>query len=144
MHWKTCPVFYRFLKKFSFPLETFKKLFESKKFSFYKGPSINDIAHFLKIFDPSLPLVTHFTKYAYGVTSLFGRSPKWVTSFMDGPKQCVLFQNYYNHFHIFTPCVTAIGMVLPGLSKVSRHAHIFFALVFFKGAVHLYFASLVS
>ena len=30
---------------------------------------------FFKIFDPSLPLVTHFIKYAYGVTSPFGRCP---------------------------------------------------------------------
>ena len=44
--------------------------------------SIKDVTHFFEIFYPSLPLVTHFTKYAYGVTSPFG---KWVTSFMDGP-----------------------------------------------------------
>ena len=40
-----------------------------------KGSSINDVTHFLRFLTPSLPLVTHFTKYAYGVTSLFGRSP---------------------------------------------------------------------
>ena len=43
---------------------------------------------FFEIIDPSLPLVTHFTKYSYGVTSPFGRSPlppKWVMSFIDGP-----------------------------------------------------------
>ena len=28
-----------------------------------------------EIFGPSLPLVTHITKYVYGVTSPFGRSP---------------------------------------------------------------------
>ena len=35
----------------------------------HKGPSINDLTHFLYIFDPSLPLVTRFTKETYGVTS---------------------------------------------------------------------------
>ena len=30
---------------------------------------------FFDIFDPSLPLVTHFTIYDYGVKSLFGRCP---------------------------------------------------------------------
>ena len=27
-----------------------------------RGPSINDASHFFEIFEPSLPLVTHFTK----------------------------------------------------------------------------------
>ena len=54
---------------------------------YYRGPHINDINHF-EIFDPSLPLDTHFTKYSNGVSSPFGRSylpPKWMTSFMVSP-----------------------------------------------------------
>ena len=39
-----------------------------------RGLSINDGNPFFEIFDPSLPLVTHFTKWAYGVMSPFGRS----------------------------------------------------------------------
>ena len=27
----------------------------------YMGPSINDVTHFFEIFDPSLPLIAHFT-----------------------------------------------------------------------------------
>ena len=52
-----------------------------------KGPSIINVTHFLRFLTPPFPLVTHFTKQAYGVTSPFGRSlltSKWVTSFMDG------------------------------------------------------------
>ena len=58
------------------------------KFAEKQAQSINDVAFFFEIIDPSLPLVTHFTKQAYGVTSPFGRSPlppKWVMSFIDGP-----------------------------------------------------------
>ena len=41
---------------------------------FYKGAIYKWWYHpFFEIFDPSLPLVTHFT--TYGVTSAFGRSP---------------------------------------------------------------------
>ena len=39
------------------------------------GSSINEVNHFLRFLTHPFPLVTHFTKYAYGVTSLFGRSP---------------------------------------------------------------------
>ena len=38
------------------------------------GPSIM-MSPFFEIFDTSLPLVTHFSKLTYGVTSPFGRSP---------------------------------------------------------------------
>ena len=50
--------------------------------------SINDVTHFLRFLTPPFPLVTHFIKQAYEVTSPFGRSPsppKWVTLFMDSP-----------------------------------------------------------
>ena len=41
-----------------------------------KGSSINIWRHsFFEIFDLSLPLVTHFTKKASGVTSTFGTTP---------------------------------------------------------------------
>ena len=39
------------------------------------GAFINDVAQFLRFLTRSLPLVTHFTKKAYGVMSAFGRSP---------------------------------------------------------------------
>ena len=54
---------------------------------------------FLKIFDPSLILVTHFTKWAYGVTSTFSRSPlpfKWLTSFIDSPQH--IFLKFFSEY----------------------------------------------
>ena len=39
------------------------------------GPSVHKWRHpFFEIFDPFFPIVTHFNKKAYGVTSPFGRS----------------------------------------------------------------------
>ena len=38
-----------------------------------KGPSINDITHFLRFFTPPSHFVTHCSKQDYGVTSPFGR-----------------------------------------------------------------------
>ena len=52
-----------------------------------KGPSINEVIHFLRFFTPPSPLSPIALKLAYRVMSPFGRSPhppKWVTSFMDG------------------------------------------------------------
>ena len=64
---------------------------------------IHKLCHpFFEIFDPSLLLVTHFTKQAYRAMSPFGSPPsslaKWVTSFMDAPcPSGIIFEKNRTH-----------------------------------------------
>ena len=84
-----------------------------------KGPSINDVTHFLKFWRLP-PLVTHFTKWAYGVTSPFGRSPihlsGWCHLWM-APKEEGKCLSASEH-HRITPSYTDSTSELPLLSFV--------------------------
>ena len=53
-----------------------------------RGQTIIDVIHFLRFLTPPSPLVTYFTKKAFGLMSPYGGSPlspERVTSFMEGP-----------------------------------------------------------
>ena len=43
-------------------IEFQKIIFSNYLYVFEKGPFLNDVSIFFEIFEPSLPLVTHFTK----------------------------------------------------------------------------------
>ena len=109
-----------------------------------KGPSINDVTHFLKFWRLS-PLVIHFTKWAYGVTSPFSRSPihlsGWCHLWM-APKEEGKCLSASEH-HRITPSYTDSTSELPLLSFV--FSSIFFSLSkFLTHTERLYFSAFVG
>ena len=100
---------------------------------------------FFEIFYLSLPLVTHFTKWAYEVTSPFGRSPIHLSGWRHlwmAPKEEGKCLSASEH-HRITPSYTDSTSELPLLSFV--FSSIFFSLSkFLTHTERLYFSAFVG
>ena len=84
---------------------------------------------FFDIFYPSLPLVTHFSIYTYGVTSTFGRSPSllsgWRHLWMAPNSKLALQKLKYFSFLLWTTNLSAFNptqcwLVLCNITRGSK------------------------